>query len=501
MATEKQTIRVLTEPTIELDDLEAQDMEDGTSEASGGVEFPLKHSKQYGAVFPYVQINSYLFTSGQITSLELNCSGEIPSIMVTFNITDKSFFSTSFPKDGDLMSIFIRSKNDLFKPVRNDYEITSVSVSPREGGGENTPEDMTVLGVLRIPGYFATKCFSKRGTSMNTVHKVAADLGLGFASNEVDTDDEQAWICPNDKVNDFIYDVVNSSWKDENSFFTYFIDHYYYLNFVNVEPMFSEKTEIEESLINELITNDYGEDSSGFGDQSGKVILSNMNEIAGTNFHIRSYYLRNSSASINNLHGYRRFAMFYDALIKEPVKIFSDPLTTDGSESKQVLLKGRPGEDFYKQQVQTKWMGVHYGENGENCHEKYNIARITNFQNNVHLDKLNLIVELESVNFNLRRMQSIPVIIVIKKDFSRKKINEPIDEDQEATPPNSDEPNRTKSILDSEELPFTLDKTLSGNYVIKDIIYTYRKGLDDDAKFRQECVLVRREWPTPPQTY
>ena len=117
------------------------------------------------------------------------------------------------------------------------------------------------------------------------------------------------------------------------------------------------------------------------------------------------------------------------------------------------------------------------------------------------MDKLNLIVELESVNFNLRRMQSIPVIIVIKKDFSRKKINEPIDEDQEATPPNSDEPNRTKSILDSEELPFTLDKTLSGNYVIKDIIYTYRKGLDDDAQFRQECVLVRREWPTPPQTY
>ena len=493
---EKQTIRVLSEPTIVLDDLEAEDLESGTANSLGSPTSPVSYSKQYGGAFPLIQINSRTFNTEQIVDLEIRCTGDIPSASATFNINDKSFYSTSFPKDGDVMTVFIRSKNDLFKPVRNDYEITNVSVFPRDGGGENTPEDMTVTGVLRVPGYYATKCFSKNGTSMNCIHKVAADLNIGFASNEVDTADEQTWICPYDKVSDFIYDTVNSSWNDNRSFYKYFIDHYYYLNFINVESMFSEKSEIEDALGRELLFQDFGADTGGNAEFKGKVVLSNWDDMSSTNFYIQSYALRNFSASINNVHGHRRYAIFYDALIKQSVKVFSDPLTTDGSENTQVLLKGRPNEDFYLQQVQNKWMGVQYGKNGENCHEKYNVARITNFQNNVHLDKLSLVVNLENVNFNLRRMQPIPVVIVIKKDFTRKKINEPVDDDQQLSFPNTNEPDRSKSALSFEETPFVIDKTISGNYVIQDIIYKYVAG-----EFKQQCILVRREWPTPPNLY
>ena len=495
MATEKQLTRSLSEPMIVLDDIEAKDLEEGTSSDMGSPTSAVKYSKQYGGAFPLIQINEKVFTSEQVTDLEIRCVGIIPSITVYFNVLDKSFFSTSFPKDGDVMSVFIRAKNDLFKPIRNDYEITNVSVFPRDGGGENTPEDMQISGILRIPGYHATKCFSKRGTSMNALWKVAADLNIGFASNEVDTADEQTWICPYDKVEDFIFDTANAAWKDDNSFFTYFIDHYYYMNFINVEPLFSEDSEIEESLGKELLSQDFGKDSSN-AEFKGKVILTNWREMSSTNFFIQSYSLENNSASINNRHGYRRYAMFYDALVKEPMKIFSDPLTTDGSEKKQILMKGRPGEDFYKQQVQRKWMGVQYGENGENCHEKFNVARITNFQNNVHLDKMGLRVNLENVNFNLRRMQPIPVVITIVKDSTRKQINEPIDENGENAPTDTNEPNRTKSAISAEQLPLTLDKTISGNYVIRDIIYRYTKG-----EFKQELFLIRREWPVPPQTY
>lgn len=490
MADEKTLIRTLSEPSIELDELSGMDVETGSATQINSPISAVNYSKQYGGAFPVIQINKTLFNADQITGLELRSVGPIPTITVTFNINDKSFYSTSFPKDGDVLSVMIRSKNDLFKPIHNDYEITNIKVFPRPGGGENTAEDMVVNGILKIPGYMDIKNFSKKGTSMNCIHNVAADLKLGFASNEVDTADEQTWLCAYDQPKDFIYETVNAAWKDDESFFTYFIDQNYYLNFVNVNPMFSDSSEFEEALGKELLTQDFGTDSTN-AEFKGKMILSNWDDMSSTNFFIQSYSLQNFAASINNTHGYRREIRFYDGFIHEPETFLCDPLTTIGAEEDKILMKGRPGEDSYLSQIQTKWLGIQYGEDGENCHGKFNIARITNFQNNVHLDKMSLVVNLENLNFNLRRMQPIPVIIVIKKDATRKYINEP---DDEEVAPNVD--GYDKKTLSAEETPILLDKTLSGNYVIKDIIYRYVKG-----EFKQQVVLIRREWPVPPQSH
>jgi hypothetical protein len=109
---------------------------------------------------------------------------------------------------------------------------------------------------------------------------------------------------------------------------------------------------------------------------------------------------------------------------------------------------------------------------------------------------MGLKVTMPNPNFNLRRMQTVPVVIIIRKDTVRKIINEPIDESQEKSKPNTNEPNSTKSIATAEQLPFTVDKTISGFYTIHSIDYVYEKG-----QFTQECTMYRREWPTPPQTH
>ena len=495
MSNERQLIRTLVDPTIVLDDLQMMDTENGSATSIGSPTSPVSMAKQIGGVSPLVQINNRAFESEQIVSMEIRCEGDRPSATVSFSVRDKSFYSTSFPKDGDLMSIFVRSKDDLFKPIRNDYEITSVNVYPRPGGGENTPEDMTISGLLRVPGLDAEKCFSDHGTSMDIIMNASTALKLGFATNEVSTADEQTWICPFEKTSDFLYNVTLSAWKDEQSFFTYFLDHYYCVNFVNVDPLFSEKPEIDDALALNLLTNDYGKDSVQ-AKFKGKNVLTNWDDASSTNFYIQSYSLVNNSATVNMREGYRRFSRYYDAFIKESQNLYVDPLTTPGSERDQIIMKGRPGEDFYLEQIRSKWMGVQYGKDGENSHPKINYAKINNYQNMVHLQKMYLQVSLESVNFNLRRFQVIPVVIVIKKDYSRKRINEPVDESQQLSSPNPDEPNREKTALSFEETPITLDKTVCGYYVIRDIIYKYNKG-----KFTQDCVLFRREWPTPPQLY
>jgi hypothetical protein len=495
MANEKQVIRALTEPSIILDDIQSTDVEDGTSPDFGSPSSPTKYSKQYGGVFPLIQINEKVFESGQIIDLRIYSSGDLPFATATFLVKDKSFYSTSFPKDGDLMSVFIRSKDDGFTPIRNDYEISNISINSDPGGGELSYDEMTVTGKLRVPGYSAVKCFSKKGSSFDVMLETATDLNLGFATNEVDTSDQQTWICPLVKTKDFLNQTTFSAWKDEKSFFTYFIDHYYYLNFVNVEPFYGEELEVDEALVLDLLTNDYGKDSSQ-GQALTKNVLSNWDEVSGTPFYINHYSLINNSAAINLTHGYKRFARYYDAYIQEDQSIYVDPMTTEGAENDKILLKGRPNEDFYLSEVETKWMGVQYGENGENSHEKLNYSKIHNFQNLIHLKKVGLKVSLAGINVNLRRMQTVPVVIVIKKDYTRKRINEPIDESDQSSIPNEDEPDRTKSALSFEETPITVDKTISGSYVIHDMTIIYEQG-----NFRQECTLYRREWPTPPQTH
>ena len=81
-------------------------------------------------------------------------------------------------------------------------------------------------------------------------------------------------------------------------------------------------------------------------------------------------------------------------------------------------------------------MGIQYGEEGDNTHGKYNYARVTNYQNNVHIEKMGLRITLANPNFNIRRMQTIPVVIIVKKDYVRKRYNEPADESQQSTAPN-----------------------------------------------------------------
>ncbi len=494
MANEKQLVRTLTKPTIILDDLQFADMETGTSPNNGAPETAVKPSKQYGGAFPLVMVNKFPFASDQILDLRISSSGTRPYITMNILVRDKSFYSTSFPKDGDVVSVFIRAKSEPFKPIRNDYEITSVYVDSPPGSGENDYDTITINGTLRVPGFNAVKCFSIKDTSYKAAMKVATDLKLGFASNEINTADSQVWICPNEKVKDFLDEILLASWKDEKSFYTYFIDHYYILNFVNVEPLYSEQPEIEDAIAMLRMSQDYGKDSTIHKNLS-KTVLSNWDDISQTQFYITTHSLINNSSSISQNHGYKRYSQYYDALLKENQSFFVDPKTTEGAEKDKQLLKGRPNEDFYKQQINTKWMGVQYGQDGENSHPKYNYAKVNNFQNSKHIEKMGLKVTLANANFNLRRMQTVPVVIIIKKDTVRKKFNEPIDETQQKSNPNPNEPNRTKPALDIEETPFVVDKTISGFYTIHSIDYIYEKG-----NFHQECILYRREWPTPPQT-
>lgn len=471
MANEKHIVRSIIEPSIQLDTLSIYDTEEGTSLKGGYVTSDNKLSKQFGAVLPYIRINKYTFMSDDIIDVVLSIRGTRPTLRCTISVSDKSFYSKYYPKDGDLISVMIRSKDDSLKPIRNDYEITNVSNFSRGPEG-STDDTITISGSLRIPNLDAEKCFAKEGTSMEALIATCNDLGIGFSTNEVNTNDKMTWICPFDTIDDYIFDIIKASWKDKDSFFTYFIDQYYHLNFINANPLFSEQAETDNGILFNNFTNDYSAGNSIMKDNN-LLLLSNIAEFKGTSNYVKSASLNNYSAAINLTEGYKRYAQYYDNLIKEYQSIYVDPITSPGSENDNIILKGRKNEDFYLTQIKHKWLGILYG-NGDNCHEKYLYAQIHNYQNLIHLNKLVLKIELEQINPNLRRGQVIPYIHTVRSDYSRKDVNTP------------------DFIKDQNSIGLTIDKFYSGYFTINAIDIIYRNG-----QFYQTLDLIRREWPTP----
>ena len=465
-------VREISAPTIVIDDIVTIDAEFGTTDnASGNSTYPVKYSLMQGSEHPLVQINDFLYKDEDIMSMDIDTRYFLPTISLKINVRSKLVFTAGFPLDGDLISVFIRSKDSNLKPIRNDYEITSVEV--HDSGDETHPAIMILSGILFVQGLSTMKCFSMRGTSIDVLQRVAQDLKLGFATNEVQTNDEQTWICPYVSVQDFIKHVNNAAWKDTTSFFTVFVDIYYHLNFVNIDPLFSIEPGLELGISNENFSNDYDIDMKQIN-SSHAIIFSNNEMMRYNNFHVKKYEQVNHSNNVSRSDGYLKYNHHYDALIRKKVVLYADTRITPGSENDMYIMKGRKNADNRKDRVTHTWNGVLYGENGENQNPKYTFSRTWNYQNILHLDKLYLDILVENINANIRRFQVVPLLITVENDNERRFYNEPPDKSENS-------------------VQFVVEKFYTGNYVIDSIGYSYKNG-----RFNQHMKFMRREWPKPP---
>ena len=490
---QEHVIRQISAPSIIIDDMTVADLESGeaTSSASNTKDFPIKYSQVQGAGHPLIQINGFLFRDADIQYMKIDTSGFTPTLTLTLLMKSKAMYTAGFPTDGDIVSVFIRSKDDSLKPIRNDYEITSIKTEGERG--ETRPEYLEISGVLNIHGLKSMQCVAKKGNSIDVLQDFAQDLQLGFATNEISTKDEQTWISPFKTGQEFIQEITQSSWKDEKSFFTSFVDIFYHLNFVNIDPLFSLDPGKEAGVSVESYTEDYDIDSKLIKN-SANILFTNHRMARYSSQWINKYLPVNKANAINSTHGYVKFNHYYDALLRKKQVFYSDPITSPDSENKKMIFKGRQSTDERFKRVTHNWMGTIYGNNGENQHSKYVYAKTWNHQNFVHLDKLYLEVELDQINMNLRKYQVIPLLIIVEEDSERRMYNSPNDTTNSTTPTTQGTPNADSTILNEENLPYVVEKFYTGNYVIQNIVYEYEQG-----RFKQTLKLLRREWPVPPQ--
>jgi hypothetical protein len=509
---EKSIIRSLLDPTIKIDRLEIEDLWQGTSDKlpaeQRGKTMGQQIQNELGVDYPFISINDYVFDSNEIRFFRIDATEFLPILSFTFQLKKSDAFrSQSYPKDGDIVNVFIRAKNDSFKPIRNDYIITNVSSGP--GGVENSGGMTTITAELFVPHLRDQVIKTYKGSSFDVLKKIAQDLRLGFATNETSTNDLQTWLCPSSTWLRLINHVVEASWKDDRSFYKCFIDVYYHLNFINVNNQLEGEGQLASGILDSTIMKDYYSNDIGTMKESetktGKFI-TNIDSFDGTNMFCRSYETKNESTRINQEHGYKYNVQFFDMKSLKYWNIFVDPITSAGSENKKIILKGRtfpkntdqskdgksPSEnDYWKTQNRYVWKGIQ----STNVHDKYTYAIAHNERNLLELRKLYLEVNVERWNPNIYMGEKVPLLFISQADVMKA---------------NLDAQGEDRKIINvSPGEPAVLDQFYSGYYMVNGMTITYnvdgtqyaynkeQNGGFGTPTFFQTFVMTRREWPTP----
>jgi hypothetical protein len=500
---EKCIIRSLISPKIKLDILSDQDYAKGSStQGNPDVKSYQNDTAELGVKYPLLTVNGYKPGVPELIRCDINYEEFLPRINVEIQPANSARFkSFDIPKDGDLVSVFIRAKNNAFKPIRNDFVITSViSVG---GMNEGVGGTFIINGVLSVPRINDETIKSFTGTSFEVLQLICKELGLGFATNETETADSQNWICTGDSYLNFIDYICSHAWKNEKSFYMCYIDAYYHLNFINVNNQLDGDGKVEAAIVDQAsFSASGGGDFAANTEESAQRVfpkmLSDMESFSGTNMYVSEFAPINNSSRIAAEYGYKSFAQFFDQATEKMWDIFVDPITSEGAETTKVILKGRvkradgTSEDFWKTQNKKFWLGIQY----KDVHDKYLYSKLWNERNNAELEKMFLETTIVSWNPNIYRGEKIPLIMHSLSDGSNVAGNARGPEEEKR-------PNEGGAVTNNfysgyyMVMGFSIRYSLLNDPGPSQSINPKAQEIANTPTISQVFQLTRREWPIP----
>ena len=465
-----------------------------------------KQTSVIATLAPMVLVNGYQFNSNDIEYFELNLTQILPTCQLTLNDSSGKFGTGSYPRDGDYFTILINSKNqETFKSIHMDFDIATCD-APKEGNVGSATFSMS--GFCKIPRIYAEDCISlENGGSLDHMEKVARDLKLGLATNIDSTDDSQTRIMAFTPYLDFIKLIVKESYIGEESFQKFWIDAYYYMNYVDVNALFNSPSppieEFAESLASAAEsmtpTGESSEKAETGNDIEVPLLLTNHIAFMGNNAFIESNRIINNANEISTTAGYAREVTIYDNNGDNKKQEFRiEPLGGKDLKELEEPLRGNRNDSRYKEQIKYKYIGrQEAGDDGlGNVHPNAAFSQLHNKQNEMETQKMKLEVILNSFNPSLYKYQKIPVLMYITNPQAIEQ-NERIKGDKKELGMDKDEPfnlgEDTEDIQQAGKRSPTqaLDTFLSGYYLIEDIVYR-----TEDGETKQTVTLLRREWPT-----
>ena len=497
-------VRLIEDPKIKKDIRfdELSLSENGGTSTNGGSQL-----NTVGNDYPIIRINDMVLGKDDIQSMLISSKGFLPTIELSLKFANTALISKNMPKDGDMISVFVRTNTSAINYLRNDFIINHVDSNISSKSANNT---VFLRGELFIEGFTSNNnTFGIIGTSKDVMKEIAKKFKMGFAYNDADDmDDLQNWLCCFSSPQVFIEDVTRHSWKNNMSFFKSWVDLYYNLCFVNVNKFLSSDENPEDEIdltffsstvaLNDLTSsNDKPDDAKPF-----LKVFSNFDSFKGSSFYISKWHPVNRSNSLssgysNIIHSFTHNQNVYienkdnceDTLIVNPVY---DTSKLDS----YIILRGRAKYDEnanpdneqarvnYSMQntyINHIWSGVEYkmdkDENSSsnntwsgNVHHNYHNAAYQNEINDIELNKLYIEVVCDGLCLQVMRGERVPVFL---------KYNTPLD----------------KNISPDDP---AFNRFYSGYYIVDSIEYKYNgKVKTGYSSFSTIMSLKRREWPTP----
>jgi hypothetical protein len=302
----------------------------------------------------------------------------------------------AFPLDDTRVTLFLNSRSDQLKPIFLQFKITDFT---------NNNGILSIDSSLDADGLYIKKFKSYTSmTSNQALQEICKEIGLGFNTNIVDTNDKMTWINTGKKPYNFIDEVLDHTYLSDESFVAGYIDYYYNFNFVDIQK------EMSRDINNELgiVSNSLAEILK-ISDKNdiGRLVLSNDASVSGSNAYFYSYRIINESTSTSLKNGYSDVVKYYDMLDKSLLNFNVESLNNNADKS--IILKGAPqDETFYKSNQNFIYGGKF---DSDNSHKNFNYTKVQNNRNIIDAQKIGIEIELNSPNYNVYRFQKIKLII------------------------------------------------------------------------------------------
>lgn len=393
----------------------------------------------YGYI-PLVWYNAYQIDAENIKYLSLFNDGTSPSMTLTFLDTLGLMKDKAFPLDDTRITLFLNSRSNQLKPIFIQFKITSFT---------NNNGLLSIESSIDIDGLHISKFKSYPSmTSNQALQEICKEIGLGFNTNILDTNDKMTWINTGKKPYDFMEEILDHTYLSDESFVSGYIDYYYNFNFVDIQK------ELSRDISNELgiVSNSLSEilKISDISD-IGRLVLSNDVSISGSNAYFYSYKIINESTATSLKNGYYDAVTYYDMLDKSLLHFNVESLNNNADKS--IILKGAPQDETFYRDNQNFMYGGKF--DSDNSHKNFNYTKIQNNRNIIDAQKIGIEIELSNPNYNVYRFQKIKLII------------------------SSNTPTPSAEMI---------NQRLSGDWFIVDIRYNFF-----DSELSQVITLIKRE--------
>ena len=369
------------------------------------IQFPASDNEQDNAsilgsvgTVPWIHYAGAQIKPSDIESLEIYYEDCVPKIVLSVYDTLGRFRQAeSNPILQPEIEVFINSNSTALKPIHMKFIL--ISNTMKKNGS------ILLYGSLDIKDFYKSSYKSYKMTTFEALKEFASDMKLGFNSNIETTNDLQVWSRKGGTGSDFLKEIFQHAYINDDTFVIAYIDWYYCLNYVDIQKEYDRDNSKDVGIISggPAIADGKSEE-----DRIVPMTLSNemKNNVSPFTFMTEPRFINNTEAQKRAL-GTQTETKSYDRLGKRFMVWVVDAITGDQNQ----VVETRSPDD-----IATNTKPIYRGKTDtDNVHATYNEAYDRQHRNFTSLLNNQVEVILPVPNLNLYKYQKVNLVFVNQK--------------------------------------------------------------------------------------